>query len=158
MTKNEIADVLAEIAVLLELQGENPFKIRAYQSGGRALEALEESELAALIREERLETVKGIGSALAQKIAELHQTGRLAFHERLKASITPGLVELLEVPGVGAKKVRALHQRLGIADIAGLTAACLDGRVAALDGFGEKSQQKILEGIRNREAYGRRHL
>ncbi|MBN8601548.1 MAG: hypothetical protein J0M26_11010, partial [Planctomycetes bacterium] len=80
------------------------------------------------------------------------------FHEKLKASIAPGLVEMLSIPGLGPKKIRALHAKLGIDDIAGLTAACADGRVAQLDGFGEKSQEKILAGIRHREAYGKRHL
>jgi len=158
MTKNEIADVLAEIGTLLELKGENPFKVRAYQTGARALEAIEDDELARLIAEEKLETVKGIGEALAQKITELHTTGRLGFFDKLKASIEPGLEEMLQIPGLGPKKIRALHDKLGIADIAALTAACTDGRVAALDGFGEKTQEKILAGIRNREAYGKRHM
>ena len=158
MTKNEIADVLAEIGTLLELKGENPFKIRAYQSGARALEAVEEEELSVLIGEKRLESVKGIGEALAQKITELFTTGKLEFFEKLRASIEPGLIEMLEVPGLGPKKIRALHDKLGLVSIEDLSTACADGRVAALAGFGEKSQQKILEGIRNREAYGRRHL
>jgi DNA polymerase (family 10) len=158
MTKNEIADVLSEIGTLLELKGENPFKIRAYQAGARALEAIEESDLARLIANEELKSVKGIGDALAQKITELHQTGRLEFFEKLKATVEPGLVEMLQIPGMGPKKVRAIHARLGIADIAALTVACQAGRVAELEGFGEKTQEKILAGIRNREAYGRRHL
>jgi len=158
MTKNDIADVLNEIGTLLELKGENPFKVRAYHSGARVLEGIEDAELAALIREQRLESMKGLGEALAQKIAELHATGRLRFYEELKASIAPGLVEMLQIPGLGAKKVRALHEKLGLDSIAGLAAACTDGRVAELDGFGEKSQEKILTGIKNREAYGRRHL
>ena len=147
MTKNEIADVLTEIGTLLELKGENPFKIRAYQSGARALEAIEEEELAALIGEKRLESVKGIGEALAQKITELVATGGLVFFEKLRASIEPGLIEMLEVPGLGPKKIRALHDKLGLVSIKDLATACTDGRVAALAGFGEKSQQKILEGI-----------
>lgn len=158
MTKNEIADILTEIGTLLELKGENPFKVRAYQSGARALEAIEEAELAKLIAEDELQSVKGIGEALSQKIAELHTTGRLEFFEKLKASVEPGLVEMLQIPGLGPKKIRALRDKLWIADIAGLTAACHDGRVAQLEGFGEKTQEKILAGIRNREAYGRRHL
>ena len=105
MTKNEIADVLTEIGTLLELKGENPFKTRAYQSGARVLEAMEQSELDTLIREERLKTVKGIGDALAQKIGELHATGRLEFFEKLKASIEPGLVAMLDVPGLGPKSM-----------------------------------------------------
>jgi len=158
MTKNEIADVLTEIGTLLELKGENPFKTRAYLAGARVLESIEQGELDTLIREERLKTVKGIGDALAQKIGELHATGRLEFFEKLKASIEPGLVEMLDVPGLGPKKIKAIHDQLGIATIADLAAACTDGRVAALAGFGEKSQEKILTGIRNREAYGKRHL
>ncbi|HVU33269.1 MAG TPA: helix-hairpin-helix domain-containing protein [Opitutaceae bacterium] len=158
MTKNEIADVLSEIGLLLELQGENPFKIRAYQTGARALEAIEEAELARLIAEDRLQDVKGIGEALSKKIATLHQTGQLEFFDQLKASVEPGLVEMLEIPGLGPKKIRALRDKLGITDIAGLTQACNDGRVAELDGFGTKTQEKILAGIKNREAYGRRHL
>lgn len=158
MTKNEIADVLTEIGTLLELQGENPFKIRAYQTGARALEGLEESALADLVKNGELKSVKGIGDALAQKITELYTTGRLGFHEKLRASVEPGLVEMLQIPGVGPKKIRALHDKLGIKNIEGLTEACNSGKVAALEGFGEKTQEKILAGIRNREAYGRRHL
>lgn len=158
MTKNEIADVLSDIGTLLELKGENPFKVRAYQSGARALEAIEESELARLIASDELQSVKGIGEALGQKIDELHRTGRLEFFEKLKASIEPGLVDMLQIPGLGPKKIRALHDKLSLTDIAGLTQACTDGRVAELDGFGVKTQEKILAGIRNREAYGRRHL
>ncbi|MFI5355923.1 MAG: DNA polymerase/3'-5' exonuclease PolX [Opitutales bacterium] len=158
MTKNEIADILNEIGVLLELQGENPFKIRAYQTGARALETMEEVELARLIAAGELETVKGIGAALAQKITELATTGRLGFFDKLKAAIAPGLVEMLEIPGLGPKKIRALHDKLGIADLAALTQACEENRIAELDGFGAKSQEKILAGIKHREAYGKRHL
>jgi DNA polymerase (family 10) len=158
MTKNEIADVLTQIGTLLELKGENPFKVRAYQSGARALEAIEEVELARLIAAEELKSVKGIGDALAQKITELHTTGRLVFFEKLQASVEPGLVELLQIPGLGPKKIRALHTQLGITDIAGLAQACQEGRVAQLAGFGEKTQVNLLAGIKNREAYGRRHL
>ena len=158
MTKNEIADVLEEIGTLLELKGENPFKVRAYQAGARALEAIEEAELARLIKEEQLKTVKGIGDALSQKITELHTTGKLEFFEKLKASVEPGLVEMVQIPGLGPKKIRALHDKLGIASIAALAKACQEGTVAALDGFGEKTAEKILAGIKNREAYGKRHL
>lgn len=158
VTKNEMADVLGEIAVLLELKGENPFKVRAYQAGARVLESLEETELARLIAEGRVESVKGIGEALAKKITELRATGRLKFYDELKASIAPGLVEMLQVPGLGAKKVKALHDQLGVSTIAELARACADGRVAELAGFGAKSQEKIQTGIKNRAAYGRRHL
>ena len=158
MNKTEIAAVLTDIGTLLELKGENPFKIRAYQSGARVVESLGEAELGERIKAGTLEDVKGIGEALAQKVTELHTTGKLEFFEKLKASIPPGLVELLQIPGVGPKKIRALNEKLGLDSIAALQQACLDGKIAELDGFGAKSQEKILEGIRNREKYGRRHL
>lgn len=157
MNKNAVAGILNEIGILLELKGENPFKVRAYHAGARALEALED-DLGAVIAEGRLQAIKGIGDALAKKITELQTTGRLGFYEQLRTTVAPGLVEMLEIPGLGAKKVRALHEKLGISSIAGLAQACAEGRVAALAGFGEKTQEKLLAGIRNREAYARRHL
>jgi len=158
MNKAGIAAVLTDIATLLELKGENPFKVRAYVTGARVIEAMGEEEIAERIAAEKLGEVKGLGEALVQKITELHRTGKLEFHEKLKASLPPGLVELLEIPGVGPKKIRALHDQLGVDSIAKLAAACREGKVAELAGFGEKTQTKILEGIANREAYGRRHL
>lgn len=158
MTKNDIAAILEEIGTLLELKGENPFKVRAYQAGARALEAIEESDLARLIANNELESVKGIGEALGKKIGELRATGRLDFFEKLKASVEPGLVEMLQIPGLGPKKIQALRDKLAVTDIAGLILACTDGRVAGLPGFGAKTQDKILTGIKNREAYGRRHI
>ncbi len=157
MIKNEIADVLNEIAVLLDLRGENPFKIRAYQSGARVLESLEE-DLGKIIAEDRLASIKGIGEALVKKITELHATGELKFLNELRASVAPGLVEMLEIPGLGPKKIKALATKLGIDSIAALAKACEDGRVAELAGFGDKTQEKLLAGIKNREAYGKRHL
>jgi len=158
MTKAEIAGVLEEIGTLLELKGENPFKVRAYRSGARVLESIEEAELAGLAAGGGLESIPGIGVALARKIAELHATGTLGFYEDLKASIAPGLVEMLQIPGLGPKKIRALHGQLGISGVEALAVACESGEVAKLGGFGEKTQAKILTGIRNREAYGRRRL
>jgi DNA polymerase (family 10) len=158
MTKNEIADVLAEIGTLMELKGENPFKVRAYSAGSRAIEALERDEFDRLVAEGGLQSVKGIGEALASKIAELHSTGRLEFLDKLKASIEPGLVEMLTIPGLGPKKITALARDLRVTSIKELEAACKDGRVAALPGFGEKTQENILAGIRNRVAYSKRHL
>lgn len=157
LTKAEIADVLNEIGVLLELKGENPFKVRAYQNGARVLENLEE-DLGQLVSDGRLGEVKGIGEALAQKISELHGTGRLEFHEKLRASLPSGLFDVLEIPGLGAKKVRAMYDQLGVDSIDSLTRACEENRVAELKGFGAKTQEKILAGIKNREAYARRHL
>lgn len=157
MTKNDIADVLSEIGTLLELKGENPFKIRAYQNGARNLEALED-DLGELIESGELGKMKGFGEALVQKITELYETGTLEFYDKLKESVEPGLVLMLEIPGLGAKKIKAMHKSLGIDSIEALQKACEAGEVAALKGFGKKTEEKLLLGIKNREAYGKRHL
>ena len=158
MNKAEIAAVLTEIGTLLELKGENPFKTRAYQTGARTVEGLSEEELKTRVQAGTLGEVKGLGEALVQKITELHTTGKLEFFEKLKASVPPGLRDIISIPGMGPKKVRALQEKLGIDTIDKLRAACEANQVAALEGFGEKTQEKILACIRNREAYGKRHL
>lgn len=158
MNKAEIAAVLNDIATLLELKGENPFKVRAYSSGARIIESLSEEEIDERVRAQTLDEVKGIGEALAQKVGELRTTGKLGFYDKLKASLPPGLVELLSIPGVGPKKIKVLHEQLGVDSIEKLQAACQAGQIAGLAGFGEKTQTKILEGIANRQAYGKRHI
>ena len=157
LAKADIVDVLEEIALLLEIKGDNPFKIRAYQNGARTLETLEDS-LDEVITEGRLAKIKGIGAALVDKIESLHATGELEYFDALKASVPGGLIEMRDIPGLGGKKIKALHAQLGIEDIPGLQAACEDGRVAALKGFGQKTAEKIITGIRNREAYNARHM
>jgi DNA polymerase (family 10) len=156
-SKTDVADVLREIAVLLELRGENPFKARAYTSGARTLEAYE-GDFEELVREGKLGTLPGFGAALVDKVAELVTTGRMRYHEELRASIPEGLIQLLEIQGLGPKKAKALHEQLGVASLADLERACKEGRVAGLPGFGEKTQAKLLDGLKNREAYSRRHL
>jgi len=157
MEKEKVAAILVEIGVLLELKGENPFKTRAYSNGARIIESLTEP-LARLIEEKRLGEIKGIGEALEQKITELVQTGRLKYYEDLKASIPPGLIEMLEIPGLGPKKIQALHKKLSVDSIEKLEAACKSGKVAELDGFGEKTQTNILEGIERKRTYASKHL
>ncbi|MGK0456356.1 MAG: DNA polymerase (family 10) [Zhongshania aliphaticivorans] len=156
MKKADIVGVLEEIAVLLELRGENPFKIRAYTTGARALETQEE-DLGELIEQGELSLVKGIGSALAEKIETLHTTGELVYYTDLRASIAPGLIEMLQIPGLGGKKVKKIHDALGLDSIDALKTACESGQVEALKGFGKKSAEKLLTGIANREAYTKRH-
>lgn len=157
MDKSDIADALNEIAVLLELRGENPFRVNAYRNAARSLETLEE-DLDALIAGDRLNGVRGIGKDLALRIAEMRATGDSAFLDDLRASIPAGLIQMLDIPGLGPKKVKAMHEQLGIDTLAALQAACEDGRVAGLKGFGAKTAEKIISGIKNREAYGKRHL
>jgi DNA polymerase (family 10) len=157
MDKEKVAEILVEIGTLLELSGENPFKTRAYANAARILEGLTEP-LAQLVAEKRLGEIKGIGEALEQKITELVETGKLKYYDDLKASIPPGLIALLEIPGLGPKKIQALRKKLGVDSVAKLEAACRAGQVAGLDGFGEKTQTNLLEGIERHRAYASKHL
>ncbi len=157
MDKGQIAEILSEIGTLLELKGEVIFKTRAYANAARTLEGLSEP-LEKLIAENRLGEIKGIGEALQKKITELATTGKLAYYDDLKASIPPGLLDMLQIQGVGPKKVKALNDKLGVETIEQLEKVCREGKVADLDGFGEKTQAKILEGIQFRRQYASRHL
>ena len=157
MDKKDIIEVLERIGTMLEIKGENPFKIRAYFSGARTLQTMEE-DLGEVIGEGRLGEIPGIGKALTEKVETLYTTGELEFYDKLVASVPSGLMDLLEVPGLGGKKIKALHEQLDVDSIDSLTKACREGKVAELKGFGAKTQEKILSGIKNREAYAARHL
>ena len=157
MSKDQVAEVLIGIATLLELNGENPFKTRAYLNAARTIETMSEP-LDKVVAEQRLGEMKGIGEALQKKITELVTTGKLAYYEELKAATPPGLVAMLEIPGLGPKKIKALHDELGIETVEQLEQACQGGQIAGLKGFGEKTQTNILEGIHRRRAYASRHL
>src|SRR5437867_7909995 len=139
MDKDRVAEILSEIGTLLELKGENPFKTRAYHNAARTLEGLSEP-LEKLLAENRLGEIKGIGEGIQKKISELAATGRLAYYEELKSSIAAGLVAMLDIPGLGPKKIIALNKKLGIETVEQLERACHAGKVAALEGFGEKTQ------------------
>jgi len=157
MDKDQVAEILNSIGTLLELKGENPFKTRAYFNGARAIEATSEP-LAKLVAENRLGDIKGIGEALQKKISELVTTGKLAYYEDLKASVPAGLIAMMEIPGVGPKKIKILHDELKIASVEELEKACQDGRVAKLKGFGEKTAVNICEGINRRRSFASKHL
>ncbi len=157
MNKKEIAEVFEEIGGLLELKGDNPFRVRAYYNAARMVDGLSE-DLGTLIKEERLTDIKGIGKDLAAKITELYTTNKLGFHEELKSSMPQGLLEMLKIPGFGPKRAKILYDKLKIDSVEKLEAACKAGKIAALAGFGEKSQQKILEGIALVRQFSGRHL
>jgi DNA polymerase (family X) len=157
MTTNEIIKILEEIALLLELKGENPFKARSYLVAARSLEVLEE-DLTEVVQEGRLGSIKGVGEALSKKIEELVRTGRLEYYENLKASIPPGHFEMLKIPGLGPKKIKALYDYLVIETVGELEYACNENRLTELPGFGQKTQDKILEGIRHMRRYQERRL
>ena len=147
-----IGAILQEIALLLELKGENPFKIKAYANAARSIETLEE-DLKSIIQASRLKEIKGIGETISKQITELVNTGRSPFHEELKGSIPSGLLEMLKIPGLGPKKIRVLFDALEIKTIGELEYACLENRLITLQGFGQKTQEKIVQGIQQIRKY-----
>jgi len=156
MTKDQVADSLKEIGTILELNGENPFKCRAYLNAARTLET-SPTDLAELVRTNRLGELPGIGDALREKITTLVTTGKLPYLDELRASIPSGLLPLLDLPGLGPKKLRALREKLKIESLAALTQACQDGRLASLEGFGEKTATNLLDSIQRRATYRKLH-
>jgi DNA polymerase (family 10) len=152
MNKDEIIGVFENIARLLELKGENPFKIRAYLHASKALETLAEP-LEKLIAEERLVAVDGIGKATAEKIATLSTTGRLDYYNDLRDEFPPDILTLFDIQGLGGKKIKALWDSLKIHSVTSLERACKDGRVATLPGFGEKTATNILKAIEHMRSH-----
>lgn len=152
-----MAGVLEKIALLLELKGENPFKVRAYRQGAEVVLAMEE-DVVELAKNDELKGIKGIGEALRDKLGEMAKTGKLEFYEKLKEEFPPTIFDLFEVQGLGPKKIKVLYDELGVVSLEKLKAACLEGRVASLAGFGEKTQAKILDGITANETFADRFL
>src|SRR5919201_320628 len=152
MTKEDIASILEKIATLLELKNENPFKIRAYTNAARAIETFG-GNVASFQDEEALSKIPGIGKSIALKIKELVATGTLKYLEELSGEFPSGILELFSLPGLGAKKIKALYDKLGISSIEQLQKACEDGRVAELPGFGETTQQRICDAIARRASH-----
>ncbi len=148
MTNSEIAAVFEQIADLLEFQGANPFRVRAYRNGARAIRDLPESAADLVADEERgLTGIPGIGKDLADKVATLVHTGSLPLLEELLAQIPEGILAILRIPGLGPRRTAALHRELGIAGLEQLREACESHRVAALKGFGAKTEAAILRGL-----------
>ncbi|CAF0698966.1 helix-hairpin-helix domain-containing protein [Candidatus Methylacidithermus pantelleriae] len=156
MDKAELVRVLEEIATYLELKGENPFKVRAYRNAAKAVEGLAE-DVTKLVAEGRLAQVPGIGEGIASKIAELVTTGHLPYYEELKREFPETLLHILELPGVGPKRAKALYEQLGIADIDSLEKACREKRVRGLPGFGEKTEATILQAIEEHRRFQAYH-
>lgn len=146
MTNKALAKPLKETAALIELTGGNPFRSRAFASAARTIERLEEP-VADLLSRGELTGIKGIGKGLASQIAEILEYGSFEVRDDLLGALPPGLLDVLSVKGLGAKKARALWQNLGVQSLDDLEAAAQSGRIAELDGFGEKSQTSILENV-----------
>ncbi len=148
MTNAEIAGVLNELADLLEFQGANPFRVRAYRQAARTVEACPESLAERHGDPARpLTDLPGIGDDLAGKIGQLLDTGRIDLLEQLRAELPPTVLDLLRVPGLGPKRAAQLYKELGIASLDQLREACESQRIRALKGFGAKTEETIAAGI-----------
>ena len=157
MDRHQVAQVLNEIAQLLELKGENPFKVRAYENAARIVEGLS-ADLSDLIKSGRLTEIRGIGKSMSDHIAELVKTGRLKEYESLRKSVPAGVMEMLRIPGLGPKKARYLWEQKKIKSVGDLELLCKRHQLAGAPGFGAKTEEKILEGIDTIRRFAGQHL
>ncbi|MBI3114737.1 MAG: DNA polymerase/3'-5' exonuclease PolX [Candidatus Harrisonbacteria bacterium] len=159
MTNQEIAHILREIGEYLDMQGV-PFKPRAYEKVAEAVEALEEpvADVYKMGGLKAVEDIPGVGLSIAEKIEELLKTGKLKYYEELKKKTPVNLSELTRVEGLGPRKIRALYQKLGVTNLRELELAAAHGKIKTLEGFGEKSEQNILQSIRFLKSFGGRFL
>jgi DNA polymerase (family 10) len=156
-TKEQTIELLETIARLLELKGENPFKIRAYTNAARVLETFS-GNFQATVLDQKLGELSGIGDAIAKKILEYVQTDKLEYFEKLQAEFPATIFELFEITGLGGKKVKALYEKIGVKNIADLEAAAKDGRISELPGFGAKTATNLLQAIERRRKHSGRFL
>jgi DNA polymerase (family X) len=145
MQRRSIPAVLEEIGALLEIEGENPFKVKAYHNAAKVLSGVEDLE--SIIQSDRLRDIQGIGETLSKAVIEYSETGKIAYHEELKLKVPVTLIELLQVPNLGPKKIKMLFEKLGISSLGELEYACKENRLISLFRFGQKTQEKILRGI-----------
>jgi DNA polymerase (family 10) len=146
MDRTGVARVLDQMASLLELKGENTFRVRAFRTASRVVAGLS-ADLDQSIADGSLAATKGIGPAIFQTVTELARTNRSRSYEELREQVPPGLVEMLAISGLGVAKVRQIHDRLGVESLADLEAAVSDGRLATVPGFGPKSCENVLKGL-----------
>lgn len=146
MTNSDIADIFRQIARILELKGENPFRIRAYEKAAQNIEGLSQS-LEEFLKEDRLQTIPGIGKDLAGKIKEILETGTLNQYEELKRSIPEGLIKMLQIPGLGPKTIKLIYNEFKIKDIDSLEKAALSGRLEKVSRIKARTRENILKGI-----------
>ena len=157
ISAQDVVNILEDIGTLLELRGDNPFKARAYTRAARNIET-GDHDLSSLVARGELSSIEGIGTALDHKITEFVTTGRMEYYERLRASLPPGLTEMLRIQGLGPKKVGILYKKLGIESLGELEYACMENRLVELPGFGRKTQDGILAGITLLKHYKDRRL
>ena len=141
-----VAEIFRKITKILEIKGENVFRIRAYERAGRNIESLSQ-DVASLVKEDRLDEIPGVGKDLAEKVREIVKTGRLKFLEELEKSVPGGILELLEIPSVGPKTASLLYRELKIKNIADLEKAIAQNKIKGLFGIKEKTIENIKRGI-----------
>jgi DNA polymerase (family X) len=147
MDSRTAAHTLTLIGSLLELRGEQRFKVRAYQNAARAVLSTDTDDIAPLLRSGELKELAGIGPATLAVLADLVETGESRLLERLREETPEGMAEMLRVPGLGTAKIQFIHQQLGVGSLDDLEAAARDGRLAALPGFGKKTAEKVVQSI-----------
>ena len=147
MENKSIADILTEIADILDIQGENPFRVRSYRNAARTIADMSQSVKALIKSGAKLEEIPGIGKSLEEKIEEIVSTGRCRFLEELQAKVPPGLTELLKLEGLGPKKVKLLYDELGVDSVDRLEKAAQAGRLRDLAGMGVKTEEKVLKSV-----------
>ncbi len=153
---SDIAAAFDEIADLLEIKGENPFRVRAYRNASRVIAELGEPLYERVERGEEIVGIPGIGKDLSQKIGQMVITGRIAQLEELRAAMPPGLLDMLRLPGLGPKRVKILYDDLKVQDLTQLAEAARAGKIREIKGFGEKTEASILRGIEMRQHYAKR--
>ena len=156
MMNRKVADAFEEIADLLELEGVE-FKPRAYRKAASTIAAMDE-DLVDLYEEDRIQDVEGVGESMEGKIREIVETGSLEYLEELREELPEGLVDVMRVPGLGPKGAMKLHRELGVDDLEGLKEAAEEGHVEGVEGFGERTQEKVLAGIEMLERVAGRHV
>jgi DNA polymerase (family X) len=157
MTKGEVVDILEEMGTLLELQGANPFKSRAFHNASRAVEGIPD-DLAEVVKAGTLRNVKGIGEGIARVITELVEKGSSKDYEELRATVPEGVLAMLRIQGLGPKKVKVLYEKMKLAGIDELEAAAQQGKLASLEGFGKKTEENILKGIQTLRSHSDKSL
>jgi DNA polymerase (family 10) len=155
MDNNHYARILNEIAALSQIKGVNRFKIRAYENAARTVENLTEP-IDARIEDDTVEDIKGIGKSIAEDLREIHETGTCTVHSQLLSELDPGLLDLLEIQGLGPKRIKAIYEELGVCDLPSMKEAAESGEIQKLSGLGKKTEQKILAEIERLERHAGR--
>jgi DNA polymerase (family 10) len=157
LTKNDVARILDEVSVMLEISGANAFKVRAYYNGARAVEEITD-DLSELVESKELLDVRGVGKSIFRDIESLLATGSFDLYDELRENIPEGVRDMLRISGMGPKKVKAVYDELGVDSVDALEHAGRAGQLADLPGFGEKTQTNILRGIAQMRKYQDRFL